>query len=90
MSLRVRHSGGEFVLPDAQTLAALYRGRRIQGADLVWHPIRGRWIRIDAFLFLDSSDASPGASSASGPCTTDPVMPERLPAKGNGSAEGAG
>jgi hypothetical protein len=67
MPLRVRHSGGEFVLPDAHTLAAFYRGRRVQGADLVWHPIRGRWIRIDAFLFLDSSDSPPGASPGSGP-----------------------
>ncbi len=59
MPLRVLHSGEELVLSDERALAALYRGRRLQPSDLVWHPARKRWVRIDAFLFLDPSDPAP-------------------------------
>jgi hypothetical protein len=59
MPLRLRLSDGEVVLPDEQALAALYRERRVLPSDLIWHPGGKRWVRIDAFLFMDLASPPP-------------------------------
>jgi hypothetical protein len=89
MPLRVRHSGRELVLADEHALAALYRVRRVLASDLVWHPGRGRWIRIDAFLFLDASDSSPRTGRRASSGDHGSGGPERPRVNGNGSSDGS-
>lgn len=65
MPLRVRHGSTELVLPGKEALASLYRQRRLAPSDLVWHPVRRRWVRVDAFLFIEQGSGGgngPGAN----------------------------
>ena len=57
MPLRVRRGTEEMILPDEVVLAELYRRRRVRAGDLVWHPLRGRWVAVEAFLFIERGQA---------------------------------
>lgn len=78
MALRVRYGSAETVLRDEAELAALYRRRVIAPGDLVWHPVRGCWIRVEAFLFIDTPAAAWAAAAASTPSSAgEPPLPAR-------------
>jgi hypothetical protein len=63
MPLRVRHGSEELTLADEEALKRLYRTRHLQPTDLVWHPAREQWVRLDAFLFMDTMRAGTATST---------------------------
>ncbi|MFN2431568.1 MAG: hypothetical protein ABR599_01890 [Gemmatimonadota bacterium] len=69
MPLRVRRGADEMTLAGNSVLALLYRRRELRPDDLVWHPARSRWIRVDEFLFVAGNGASdpPGTGRGAQP-----------------------
>ena len=66
MALRVRRGSIELTLSGKDALARLYRRRELAPTDLVWHPTADRWVRIDAFLFMEEpgwGEAGTGAAA---------------------------